>query len=89
MFYVNFKTDIIESRMTTSIFREEFIMKLVSKYGWSIVPKDNSFLYYEMNYKGDEIGYFRYTFDNIVQIDKDNYAEWKYGIGYKSILEYF
>ncbi|SFD05215.1 hypothetical protein [Clostridium uliginosum] len=33
-------------------------MKLISKYGWSIVPQDNSFLYYEMNSKGQEIGYF-------------------------------
>jgi len=64
-------------------------MKLVSKDGWAIVPQDNSFLYYEMNSKGDEIGYFRYSFDNIVEIDKDTYSEGKYGIGYKSVVEYF
>lgn len=65
-------------------------MKLISKYGWSIVPQGNSFLYYEMNSKGKEIGYFRYSFDNsIVKIDKDTYSECKYGKGYKNILKYF
>ena len=64
-------------------------MRLISVDGWAIVPQDNSFLYYEMNYQGDEIGYFRYTFDNIVKIDKDTYSEGKYGKGYKSILGYF
>ncbi|MFT8349138.1 hypothetical protein [Clostridium saccharoperbutylacetonicum] len=65
-------------------------MKLISKYGWSIVPQGNSFLYYEMNSKGEEIGYFRYSFENsIVKIDKDTYSKCKYGNGYKNILKYF
>lgn len=34
-------------------------MRLVSKYGWEIVPKQNGFLYYEMNCRGDKIGCFR------------------------------
>lgn len=65
-------------------------MRLVSKNGWSIVPQDNAFLYYEMNDRGNEIGYFRYSFDNnIVEIDKDTYSEGKYGVYYKNILKYF
>lgn len=65
-------------------------MKLISIDGWSIVPEVNGFLYYEMNDRGDEIGYFRYSFDNIiVEIDKNTYCEGKYGIAYKKILNYF
>lgn len=64
-------------------------MRLISKNGWSIVPKGNSFLYYEMGDRGEEIGYFRYSFDNISEIDKDTYSEGKYGLGYRNILKYF
>lgn len=64
-------------------------MRLVFQNGWSIVPKDNSFLYHEMDEKGKEIGYFRYSFDNISEIDKDIYSEDKFGIGYKNILKHF
>ncbi|GAA0716417.1 hypothetical protein GCM10008905_00830 [Clostridium malenominatum] len=64
-------------------------MKLISKYGWSIVPEDNSFLYYDMNNGGEQIGYFKCLFDNIVNIDEDTYSRCKYGVGYKNILKYF
>ncbi|KOA19711.1 hypothetical protein CLHOM_18000 [Clostridium homopropionicum DSM 5847] len=40
-------------------------MKLVSEKCWSIVSKDDSFLYYEITDRGEEIGYFSYSFDNI------------------------
>ncbi|WP_207640903.1 hypothetical protein [Clostridium lundense] len=66
-------------------------MKLISEQGWSIVPQDNSFLYYEMGDRGKEIGYFRYSFhnDNVTEIDKDTYSKGKYGVHYKKVLEYF
>lgn len=64
-------------------------MRLISKHGWSIVPEDNSFSYYEMGDKGAEIGYFRYSFNNIIAIDKDTYSKSKYGKGYKNVLSYF
>lgn len=46
-------------------------MRLVSKNGWSIVPQNDSFLFYEMNDSGKEIGYFRYSFinDSVIEID--------------------
>ncbi|KOA21563.1 hypothetical protein CLHOM_00220 [Clostridium homopropionicum DSM 5847] len=64
-------------------------MKLISEKGWSIVPKDDSFLYHEISDRGEEIGYFSYSFDNICEIDKDTYSKWKFGLGYKNILKFF
>lgn len=64
-------------------------MRLVSQNGWSIVPKHNSFLYHKIDGEGKEIGYFRYSFDNISEIDEDIYSEGKFGIGYKNILKHF
>lgn len=64
-------------------------MELVSKKGWSIVNKDDSFLYYEMTDRGEDIGYFSYSFGNIKKINKDTYSKEKFGIGYKNILKYF
>lgn len=64
-------------------------MKLVSKKGWSIVPKRDSFLYYEMTDKGEDIGYFSYSFSSITRISKNSYCKEKFGIGYQNILRYF
>lgn len=64
-------------------------MKLISQKGWSIVPKDNSFLYYEMNDRGEDIGYFRYSLGRVIEINKDTYSREKFGLGYKNILKFF
>ncbi|QQE73506.1 hypothetical protein KDJ56_16585 [Brevibacillus composti] len=57
--------------------------------GWALIKDGDSILFNKLGEYGEDLGYYRFNFKNIVEVSKTEYFKIKYGSAYEHVVKLF